>query len=261
VENAFVITGALHDLGRIAIEQGDLERAMMLLKDGLARARSVRDELTVIECLVDLGRAAQLRGKLDEAVALLEEALVLARVVRWTEGVGMALRELARTAAMRGIPSQAAALLGENLALFGEYEDRKGIAVVLETTARLIGSGRPEDAARLLGAATAWREIIGWPVRPSEQAEHERIIEVTRQSLREEDFRTAWMTGRQMALVEPLALVSTFLAEIAQDAVSERSCASTTEPWIERVAQPIADQGDRQHGDVDHQAGDGDVRP
>ena len=204
----FVITMALNGLGELAIEQGDFERAAAVFEEALSRAREVADQLRVADYLSNLGRVARRRGDSSRAVAHFEEALSLYRELQERSGVATSLRELARIAVEHGDSAQAVALLREALALLEEIRDSRGIAASLETAAQVIGSSRPAEAVRLLGVATAVREAIGSPLRPSQRAEYERLVEATRAALGEEAFTTAWAAGAAMpperAVVEVL---------------------------------------------------------
>jgi DNA-binding CsgD family transcriptional regulator len=213
--HAYVIMGALADLGELAIERDDLERAAAHFSESLTWAREARNPLDAADNLKDLGRVARLRGDLAQAAVFVAEALAQYRSLQDQRGIGLSLHELARIAAECGDSIRSAALLNEGLALLQEARDRGGIAAVLATTARLIESSRPAEAAQLLGAAIALRETIGSPLRRGEQAEHERTREALRIALGAEAFATAWVGGQRLVPENALALAATLLTAVA----------------------------------------------
>jgi predicted ATPase/DNA-binding CsgD family transcriptional regulator len=212
--HAYVIMGALADLGELAIERDDLERAAAHFSESLTWAREARNPLDAADNLKDLGRVARLRGDLAQAAVFVAEALAQYRSLQDQRGIGLSLHELARIAAECGDSIRSAALLNEGLALLQEARDRGGIAAVLATTARLIESSRPAEAAQLLGAAIALRETIGSPLRRGEQTEHERTGEALRIALGAEAFATAWVGGQRLVPENALALAATLLTAV-----------------------------------------------
>jgi predicted ATPase/DNA-binding CsgD family transcriptional regulator len=193
--HGFVITETLLNLGELAVEQGDFERAAALFAESLARARETRNQLSVANYLTRLGRLARRRSDFSRAVAHFEESLALRREHADKQGIGESLLELARVAWMRGESAQAAALFKEGLAVLQAVGARSGIVMGLETAAQLLGPSRPAEAARLLGAAAGLREAIGSPLRLSERADHEQLVEATRAALGEETFVAGWREG------------------------------------------------------------------
>ena len=64
---------------------------------------------------------------------------------------------------------------------------------------------RPEEAARLLGAAEALRESLGVALAPAEQTTHDETVDAVRSSLDEDRFSAAWLRGREMPLDDAVA--------------------------------------------------------
>jgi non-specific serine/threonine protein kinase len=77
--------------------------------------------------------------------------------------------------------------------------------------------GRPEEGARLLGAAEALRERLGFDPPPVERQRIERAAAPARASLPEDAFAAAWAAGRalplEQAIAEALAVAATVTAE------------------------------------------------
>ena len=76
----------------------------------------------------------------------------------------------------------------------------------LEGLARVAAMrGRPERAARLLGASAALREEMGTPLSPIIRADHDHASNAARAALGEDAFTTAWAVGHAMSLEEVIA--------------------------------------------------------
>jgi hypothetical protein len=84
---------------------------------------------------------------------------------------------------------------------------RSGIAHCLEGWASVAGgAGRPEQAARLFGAAEALRDLTNTPRPPADVADYDRTLAALRAALGEEAFAAAWAAGQAMSLDEAVAL-------------------------------------------------------
>jgi hypothetical protein len=75
----------------------------------------------------------------------------------------------------------------------------EGLAAVLAFTKR------PEEAAKLLGAAEALRESLGVGLAPAEQATHDETVAAVRDALDEAHFGAAWRQGRKLTLDDAVA--------------------------------------------------------
>ncbi|HZO71126.1 MAG TPA: LuxR C-terminal-related transcriptional regulator [Ktedonobacteraceae bacterium] len=146
-------------LGRLYLEQGDLEASRRFLEDSLSSGRQV--EMDSLEQSLGLARLSFLQGDVVAARRLYQESLrLLFRCHCFKELIAAGLEDLA--------------------ALEGEQ-------------------GRSYLAAQLLGAAEALRESIGVPVYPVYLASYERTRDQARATLGERDFIMARSEGRSMA--------------------------------------------------------------
>ena len=66
---------------------------------------------------------------------------------------------------------------------------------------------RPEQAARVLGAAAALRDEIGVPLPPGDRDAYERDLAAVRTALGEAALVAAWAEGRAMSLEQAIAYV------------------------------------------------------
>ena len=69
------------------------------------------------------------------------------------------------------------------------------------------GTGWPERAARLLGAAETIREAIGALLPPAERPVHAAATLASRQALGEPAFAVAWSAGQQLDVDTAVSLV------------------------------------------------------
>jgi predicted ATPase/DNA-binding SARP family transcriptional activator len=159
---------AASNLGNLALydERWDDARARYEWALELYRDTSPRDVAITLE---NLGLAAAGAGDLDEAVRLLEEAIAMSTQHEAPREVASASLDLGWVRLERGELAPARELLVSAWTAFGEVADRANGADCLEALAALaVAEGRPEDAARLLGAADAVRDAIGSVRQPDQ---------------------------------------------------------------------------------------------
>ena len=131
----------------------------------MARARS----------LDAAAQVARRQGDLDRALALGEQSLALRRRFGDRNGVAVSLGNLGWTMLERGEGRRAAAYFSEALPLQLEAGNRRGLAGCLTGLAKLSASrGRPDVAARLLGAADNLDRADGAVRPPARQRRHEQ---------------------------------------------------------------------------------------
>jgi predicted ATPase/DNA-binding CsgD family transcriptional regulator len=158
---------ALQYLGLTALFSGDLPEAARQLRAGAGIHRELGEPAGAF-ALADLGIVAILLGDDSEAAASLEESVSMSMEQGddWTRGHalwGLGLRHWRRRE-----PGVAIPLLTESLRLMRRLDERTGIALAVDVLAWVAASDhRLEDAARLLGAATAvWQSIPASPPPP-----------------------------------------------------------------------------------------------
>ena len=123
----FVLTKALVAAGKLALQQGDYERAETLAEESLALFRERGDTRESAPALEILGMVAWNRN-LSSAQALLQEALVLYKQTNDKEGMVNSLFALAWLVRSQGEYNHARVLCEEGQALSSELGYTRGVA-------------------------------------------------------------------------------------------------------------------------------------
>jgi hypothetical protein len=105
---------------------------------------------------------------------------------------------MAKVALRRGDVAAARSALDEvcgRARVLGEAADPAYLECAAEL---LVAEGRPEVAARVLGAAEAYRIALGAPVPPAYRAVHEDLVSKVASQLGRDAFDAARSDGRQV---------------------------------------------------------------
>ena len=121
----------LHVAGILATAQGDHDRAVALLEEGMSVYREMGHNKGVSASLRELGLVAHEQGDYERAVRLHEQSLALAREFGTTFGIAFSLSALANALRARGDLSRATTLLEESLALSRGLKNAWGIVRTL----------------------------------------------------------------------------------------------------------------------------------
>jgi excisionase family DNA binding protein len=205
------IARCLNDLGLVAERQGDHDRAIAYQEEALPIARAIGDDWQIGIILGNLGGAYYDRGDYARGEALSQESLDICRRIGDTFGIAVNLHNVGHFALERQDPLGAIACYRESLALTRELDeghlasrtlDRLGVA--------LHQTGASRQAARLFGAAAAYRESIGDSLFLEEDAHLTMRFQQVRDELGAANYQAAWESGRSLpfdvAITEALAL-------------------------------------------------------
>jgi predicted ATPase/DNA-binding SARP family transcriptional activator len=207
----FMIGYALNHLGRAAFDQGDFETARTHYAEGLPLLREAGNKPGVAWLLNNLGAIASSRGDHRAAHPYFEESLQMHREAGNKLGMALALDNLGMGALARGDLGAAQKFHHESLNLFRELGDKQGMVYGLEGFASFaLAQTNVESAARLLGAASALRESIGFLISPREREHHEEKIRTVKHQLGERLFEQLWSEGRAISLEKLLPGCSSF---------------------------------------------------
>jgi DNA-binding CsgD family transcriptional regulator len=193
-------------LGDVAYERGDLAEAETQYREALERARASGDEDWSFRAFGGLGRVAAGRGDSARAMALAEEAVARCRGVGVPWGLAAMLGLLSQVARRQGDRLRAVPLDRERLAISRELGARVHVAdCALVAAEAAVWLQQPEQAARLLGAATALLEDFGVHFTPGLQRELDVASRAARGALGEAAFAAAGAAGRDLSLDEAAA--------------------------------------------------------
>ena len=142
---------ALYEAGWIELFQGDYERAIALLEEGLALFRELGDRRGVATSLINLGFALLHLGDQERAAALRQEVEALRGepLERWT--LAWLTTFLGVTALYEGDYERSGALATESLTIYRELGDKRGISLChIDLGLIELIRGNHEPAAALL---------------------------------------------------------------------------------------------------------------
>jgi len=197
---------SLINQGNVAFEQGDFASARSLYAESLEIMRAIGDKRGSAFSLNNLGVIFRDQGDYEQAHLLFEESLTIRRELGDKGGIAASLYNLGTVADEQGNTALARSLHKESLSILWELGDRPGLAYSLESFGGMaFTEDKPEQAARLLGAAERLREEICSPLPPNSQEEFDRAVAGIRATLDGETYASAWAEGRAMTLEEAVA--------------------------------------------------------
>ena len=206
---------SLYFLGLLALQASDYPAARACWEE--CREINRRNQTKGGSVLGALAELAALQGDFAMARARWEESLAEGRELGRHDLVARALRGLADVARLEGNFAAALAWYAESLQvaqverggldtkIADERPDAECAACLRGIAAILSGSGRAEQAVRLLGAAEALAEAVGASMPPAGRTAYEEEVAGLRESVGAAAFAAAWAEGRADAqLVEQL---------------------------------------------------------
>ncbi len=204
------MAAALLNLGNLAVEQGEYERAVALHEAGLALNRQINDAVGIALSVNNLGVALMMQGDYERAARLYEESLLLHRGLGDKLGMAYALTNLGNVACKQGDGRRATVLFGESLVLSQAMGNKLCMAESLAGLATVACMQAPcsvgaRRAARLCGVVAALRSAINAPLSPADQLEFEATLSVAQQELGKEGCASAWAEGQAMAMDQAIA--------------------------------------------------------
>lgn len=157
-------------LGQL-VAASDPAGGQAMLEAAVADLRRLDDRWGLAFALLFLGAALLLRDEPGKAVPVLEESVAVARTVPTEIVLGNALVNLGLAHAARGDLDEADRVLGDALEQGRALDSRETSARALDGLAAVaVAAGQPERAARLAGAAEGIRRSVGAAVFPTDQA-------------------------------------------------------------------------------------------
>ena len=199
-----LVVDALNRLGVTAVQQGNSEQSAQWFEESLMVARELGDLTHLLGPLNNLGEVAYMLGDYARAAAFYEEALANSRQVG-DRRVHVMLGNLGNVARHQGNMVKAEALYRESLDAARALGDPRAIAESLEGMSMVRAmAGDGVRAARLFGAATAARDLIGAPQPPTEREDRDVALRPARDALGEAAWQQAFAGGRALSLEQAL---------------------------------------------------------
>jgi predicted ATPase/DNA-binding SARP family transcriptional activator len=170
----------------------------------LAKLRELGDNFGVAYALNLLGELVRFRGDYERARQFYEENLEILRKLGSRATVPPMLN-LAWVSLHRGDTRRAKALFEESWNRSSESGDKGTMTECLTGFAGVVVMvGKPEQAARLIGAAESLLRRIGWTMSAVDQKDYDHYVAVVRGQLDEAAFERARAEGRGMTLEQAL---------------------------------------------------------
>jgi predicted ATPase/class 3 adenylate cyclase len=200
------LAAVLNILAEWLRDHEEYERAQAMAEESLKLYSSLDDAAHAAIVYHNLGETALLRGDDARAQTMCEESVALSRRTEATWYLPWPLIILAYAAHHQGDDSRARGCLRESLAIIRDLGHQTGTAFCLAALASVLaGAGKPEHAARLLGAAEVIIETLHERWLPVHQRERDRSIAIARASVDEVTWATAWADGRAMTPEQAIA--------------------------------------------------------
>lgn len=187
----------LTGLGRIALLTGDHAAARELHERAARLAADHGYRAGEVHAVIGLALGARREGDPDRAERHLRDVLDWHRHAEFGPGPALILAELGFVAEQRGDAEAAMSLHLEGFEAALGTGDPRAVALALEGVAGArVLAGHADEAARLLGAATAARESAGAPLPPGERGDVDRIAAKALAALGERGFAAEFEHGR-----------------------------------------------------------------
>ncbi len=244
------IAASLGNIGFVTLNQGDFASARSLLEEGLSTFRESGHRRGAAWLLDLLGEVARCQADYERAEAFYNESLMLWREMGLQSPIPVALHNVGYAVAHQGDYQRAVALFGESLIQFYEQGRTKGVALCLVGLAGVaVAQMHPVQAARLIGAAEALHGPFDPLLYPSNRAEIERIMAVTRAQLDEVAFAAVWAEGRAMTMEQAIELALSHGPPAASQREAPPTPAGLTPREIEVLCRIAAGKSNQQIAD------------
>lgn len=208
------ISNTLGNLGLVAREQGDYDRARACFTECLAMITEAVETIGessyrwgIANILRDLGWVALYEGDYQGAHTFFERSLETFQQFGEKWGIAYALTSLGSVELRLGNYTSAGRQFRESLKINAELGDKQITANCLEGSAHLAASDdKVLTAAQLWGTAQALRESTGITMAAPDREFHDRAVAEARSRIDEPQWESAWTKGRSLPLAEAIAL-------------------------------------------------------
>ncbi|MBA2452730.1 MAG: tetratricopeptide repeat protein [Chloroflexia bacterium] len=203
------IAKALHGLGLSAQLRDDYERARLLYEECLNLKRLINHpEISLT--IGNLAQVVFHLGDMEHAIKLFDECIARDRAAGIRAHLGAHMTDMGLILLERGDDERAAELFEDALRIHHEIGHIRMVATTIEAMAALAGKhGHPEQAARLYGAAQALRENAGYPLEDPDRWHYAHYVNLAQEQVNERTFSAAWAAGQTMSMDEAIGYALT----------------------------------------------------
>jgi DNA-binding CsgD family transcriptional regulator/transcriptional regulator with XRE-family HTH domain len=155
-------------------------------------------------------------------------------------GTAISLRALSQFALEKGCLGRGWGYLAEALEIARVEGDCMALARTLETTACVLASQGPSQAAQIAGAASTLRARTGTIPWPTEQARIARWLDISRQKIGARAFDAAWALGAVFSESEAISAAHRFVVEALASPATKSEAPSIDGPLTTRQREVVA---------------------
>ncbi|MGH2561470.1 MAG: tetratricopeptide repeat protein [Thermomicrobiales bacterium] len=202
------IAQALYMLGGVETNQERYDLASPLLEESMAIFQHLDDRAGICSAHYFLGIVRYGQGDVAGAIGQIEAALDVRRTAGPIFNHIVLLNALGLLCGERGDAEKSARALAESHSIWHQGPGAKAeiVAEWLAAAAGLeLSRRRPEQAARLFGAAEALTEEIAVPLMVPPPSRYRRMVTMLRDELGADAFAVAWTAGRALPAADAVA--------------------------------------------------------
>ncbi len=200
------IAQSCNGLGITRLNQNDLD-IRPLLEESLLIGRELDDKAIVGVALMGLGEISRLEGNYAEAHSYYEETLNEARKGGDAFNLLYALFNLGSVSCMEGNAETAREQFTESLSIAKDLGSIRAVADCLDGFASLSALNEIfEKAAKLFGAAEAFRKSVGFEIQTADRIFRDHFIKKTKESIGEDSFIEFENQGRNISIDDAVIL-------------------------------------------------------
>ena len=197
----------LADLGASLHWDGKEEEAIESLEESLRLLRATGERWGIAYALLWLGDTWFRMGDIERAATTWEESLRLTQELGDPYLIAWSIGGLADVARLGAEYKRATGMFKKSLSLYQSSGNKVGPPFSMEALALVaVALGDAKRAARLWGAASAWREAIKEPLPLTYQRDYAPSIAQAQTQLGEEGYASAWSEGHAMSPEQAIAL-------------------------------------------------------
>jgi len=231
---------SLLELGQIACELGDSDRAGQFIAEAEAIGRARQDTVPLAAAMHLRALVAAAHGAVTLAAQLLEQALAMRGPDQ--QGVAKSLTALGHVRLDQGLDRAALDAFAEAVRRTRASGERISLVRALEGCARWLAASNVEAAVRLAGATDAQRQSLGTIPWPSERRNLDDWLGRARRQLGASVFERAWEDGHASTLMHAVNVVEALTIEPAITATLTSSLTQREQEVASLLAQGLTNK-------------------